>query len=387
MEVDEYNEDAMFQDAAQTLIDQSTPPVVTDPPAPGEMPVAEGDTTPPVVIDPPAPVDTIVNPTSAQPADVPPIVTPATPINFEEISKGLVKTPEDITRISAEYLNMQTELETLREQVKRDPFANEVIKTLNQMHADGKSADQVKTFMQLQDLGDISKLSPLDAMVQARVLRDGRDADLTKTMLERKYQITEGMDDVDRQIAEETMKDDAKADYEYLTSQKKELAAPKEVVQAQEAATVISQEAIRAQVAPIKEKIKANFSSLGEINLNNKVDKDGKPTADAVLFDLPIPTEFKEKIPALLESYFVDSNIQVTKENLETAMGIIQFEMFNQYGVKLIQDAVSHYGTIIEKRIRAEYQNNNPEKKDRVNQQINAMNLTDDQLDKYVSGE
>lgn len=378
----ENDEDVMFQEAAQSLIDQANdgkndnpdggmPPA--DPPIP---PVEEPPATPPAdeVIPPPA--------TPEVPAAAPVIE----PINFEGISSGLVKTPEDITRISGEYRAMQEELVTLREQVKRNPFANEWMEALNQMQVDGKSPEQVKTFIQLQELGDISKLPPIEAMVQAKVLRDGLDADLARKMIERKYEIREGMEDLDREIAEGNMKVDAKQDYEYLNTQKKELATPLAKTPPP-AVNVLSQEAIRSQVEPIKEKVKEQFSSLGEVNLNGKVDNDGKPTADAVLFDLPIPNEFREKIPALLEDYFINSNTPVTKENLETAVGILNYELFNQFGVRIIQDAVNHALSVQDKKIRAEYSNNNPQKPERVNQPVNAMDLSDAQLDQYVSGE
>lgn len=388
--IDENNDDAMFQDAAQSMIDANSAPGGEG--TNGGMPDAPAN--PEDVIDPAAaapavadPIDSAVAAPAAAPAAEPANIPAIEPINFEGISNGLVKTPEDITRISGEYATMQKELETLREEKKRNPFANEFVEILNQMQVDGKSPDQVKAFIKLQDLGDISKLTPLDAMIEARVLRDGRDADLTRKMLERKYEITEGMDELDRQIAEESMKEDAKADYEYLASQKKELAAPAPAKVPDAAIDTITREQIIAQVAPIKEKVKDQFLSLGEINLNGKVDKDGKPTADAIIFDLPIPNEFREKIPTMLENYFVESGIPVTKETLETAMGIVQYEMFNQYGVKIIQDAVNHSNTILEKKIRAEYVNNNPDKANRPHQPVNAMNLSDAQLEKYATGE
>lgn len=384
---DEFNEDAMFQDAAQSLIDKSGSAATSGAPAEGGMPGAGGDDTPAAI---PAPVvetpAVAAPPVDASLAAVPAAV-PATPnFDFEGISRGLVRTPEDVTRISDEYRAMQTELADLRTKVAVDPFANEFVKTLDQMQRDGKSPDQVKAFIKLQDLGDISKLSPIDAMIEAKVLRDGRNADIARKQIERKYEITEGMDEIDRQIAEANMADDAKADYEYLLSQKKELATPKPATPA-EAVAAISEEVIRAEVAPIKQQVKDQFHSLGNINLNGKVDKDGKPTDEAVMFDLPIPKEFKDQIPDLLENYFVNSGTKPTKEGIETAMGILQYEMFNRFGVKIIQDACNQYGTVVEKRIRDEYENKNPKKTNNLHQPVNANLLSDAQLESYVSGE
>lgn len=391
--MDVFDEDVMFQEAAQSL-DGGESGAGNDggnegnndgggmPPAGETGTDTDNANTPPATAT--APTDNAATPPATSPA-TPPAAAPA-PINYEEISGGLIKGVDDITRIATEHRTLLGEIADLREKVARDPFANEFVKTLNQMQVDGKSADQVKAFMQLQELGDISKLPPIEAMIQAKVLRDGRNADLARKQIERKYGITENMDPLDKEIAEADMADDAKADYEYLQSHKKELATPLAPAAPVQAAAALSQEVIRGQVSPIKEKVKEQYNTLGQINLNGKIDDDGKPTADAVLFDLPIPNDFRDKIPALLDDFFVNQGVPVTQENLKTAMGVINYELFNQYGVKLIQDACNAYGSEVEKRIRGEYENKGDFKKKNI-AQPNATNLEDSFLEQYVNGD
>lgn len=388
----EDHEDQMFNDAAQSIIDAGNGPALGGDRLETDGGIPDDQAAPPTpAASAAAPTDTPDAPPSpAAAAAAPPAATPPVPeqINFEGISNGLIKSPADITRISAEYAANKAELEALREQAKVDPFANEFVKTLNQMQRDGKSAEQVRAFMQLQDLGDISKLSPVDAMIQARVLRDGRDPEVAKAQLERKYGITEGMDEMDRKVAEANMADDAKADYEYLHSQKKELATP---AQAAPAPVVqqLSREAIVNQVAPIKEKVKEQFQTLGEVNLNGKLEKDGvTPAKDAILFDLPIPAEFKAKVPEIIENFFVEQGIPVTQENMKTALGVVNYELFNQYGVQIIQAACNQTASVTEKRIRAEYESKGglPNGKTPA-KPINASDLTDESLQSYARGE
>lgn len=381
-------DDMMGEAAADLTIDNQQQQNNEDAPAGGGMPEGGGGNEEEVVVDPPKPG---AEDNTEKPADViPPAAAAAAapePINFEGISGGLIKSVDDVTRISTEFIAMQTELTQLREQVKADPFANDFVKTINQMQMDGKSPEQVKAFIHLQDLGDISKLSPMDAMIEAKVLRDGRDADIARKQIEMKYQLSNDMDPEVRKVIEANMMDDAKSDYEFLQSQKKDLATP--VVRTPtDAVQTLSKETILAQVASVKEKVKDQFNTLGEINLNGKVDKDGKPTADAVMFDLPIPNEFKAQIPQLVEDFFVNSGVAVTKENMATALGIVNYELFDKYGVKIIQAACNQYGNVVENRIRDEYEHKGDLKHNTdKNVNNNAETLTDEMLDSYSRGE
>src|SRR6184192_4271310 len=173
-----FNEDEMFAEAAAAIADEALgnqpadnanpapeggiPPVVGEiaPPAEGESAATSSENQPPA----PAPSAPATPPAAPAAATPPPVDNQ---INFEGISNGLIKSPADITRISQEYAAQQAELTTLRARVAENPFANDFIKTLDQMQRDGKSPEQVKAFMDLQNLGDISKLSPIDAMIEA----------------------------------------------------------------------------------------------------------------------------------------------------------------------------------------------------------------------------
>lgn len=383
--------DSMFGDAAQQLLDAGNGPVNGDnlnedggipsgqEPAANEPPAS--DPEPPATPEtPPA--------TPAAPADAPADVPPVTPeaANYEGISGGLIKSAADITRISSEYVANKAELERLREQAAVDPFANDFVKTLNQMQKDGKSPDQVKAFIELQDLGDISKLSPLDAMIKAKGLRDGRDADIARAQIEKKYGITEGMEEMDRKVAEANMADDAKADYEYLQSMKKELAAPI-VSTPPPVVNQLSREAIISQVAPIKEKVKEQFKSLGEFDLLGKGLKDGKPAEGSILYDLPIPAEFRDKIPGIVESFFVESGLPVNQENLKQALGVVNYELFNQNGMQVIQMACNAAVAETTKRLTEQYENaNGLEKGKMLPKRVNADDLTDADIEDMIRG-
>lgn len=389
-DVIENDEDRMFQDAAQSVIDAGNGPVGDGLTADGGIPpVAPAAAEPtPAATDPTSTPD--APPSPAAPAAAAPVVAPPVtdPTNFEGISNGLIKTTADITRISQEYAANKAELDALREAAKVDPFANDFVRTLNQMQRDGKSPEQVRTFINLQELGDISKLSPIDAMIQARMLRDGRDPEVARAQIEKKYEITEDMPEMDRKVAEANMADDAKADYEYLQSQKKELATP---VQAAPAPVVqqLSREVIEQQVAPIKEKVKEQFNSLGEVNLNGKYEADGKTNAkDAIVFNLPIPAEFKADVPNIIEKFYIDSGILPTQENMVTALGVVNYELFNRYGVNIVQAACNEAINQTEKRIHAEYENRGGLPAGKApNRNQNAINLSDEQLERYVNGE
>lgn len=393
-----FDEDAMFSDAAAAIADEALgnqPANNADAPPDGGIPPAEGQSDAPAD-GAPAPVSTdnqapAPAPTTPAPAAAPVAATPPpvdNQINFEGISNGLIKSPADITRISQEYAAQQAELVTLRAKVAENPFANDFIKTLDQMQRDGKSPEQVKAFMELQNLGDISKLSPINAMIEARRIRDNRDPDIARRQIEKKYGITENMDEKEREVIDADMADDAKADYEYLQSQKKELATP--VASAPAAAvSTLTREAIVSQVAPIKEKVKEQFNTLGEINLTGKVDDKGNAAADAILYDLPIPAEFKEMIPQMIENFFVEQGLPVTQDNMKTALGVVNYELFNQFGVKIIQTACNQTAAETEKRIRAEYTNTNglPKPNTPAKPSINANDLSDDQMQSYARGE
>lgn len=369
--------------------------------AAGGTPAADAGTPPaepPAAAAPPADLQTppagqaqSLPAASAAAVVEPPAAAQPQSINYEGISGGLIKSVDDITRISGEYATQKTELDALRLQVAADPFANDFTKQLNQMFKEGKTKEQISLFYQLTELGDISQMNPLDAMVQAKVLRDGRNSDLARRQIEMKYEITPDIDPAFKEVIEANMKDDAKADYEYLQSQKKELttpaAAPPETAQ-----NVINVDQLKTQVGEISPRVQEQFKTLGQVNINGKVDKDGKATADAILFDIPIPAEFNAKLPSILNDFFVTNQLPVTKENMEVALDLVNLELFKNHGAQIIQASVNHALAEHETKIRAEYENNGFVKKqaDDTLQQKNPLAMTAKQFDdfakQYVGG-
>lgn len=389
-------EELMFQEAAESLTlpgannqggnGEGGEGGMSETPTPGASTEDAPPATPPVETPPAPETPPAVPPAGAPPAVEAPAAAPV-PVNYEGISNGLIKSVDDITRFANEHSALKTEVENLRKQVAEDPFANDFARTINQMQKDGKSPEQLKAFLKLQDLGEISKLSPIDAMIEAKVLRDGRNADIARKQIEKKYGITENMDPDERLVAEADMADDAKADYEYLTSQKKELATPLVRVPDPVLQT-LSKEAIVSQVAPLKDKIKEQFTTLGEFDLLGKEVKDGVVSPDAIPFAIPIPAEFKESIPGLIEDFFVNAGVPPTQENLKTALEVVNFELFNKFGLKIIQDACNQTANIVAKRIRDEYENKNGKVRNPgAPPRPNANDLNDDDLQNYARGE
>jgi hypothetical protein len=277
--------------------------------------------------------------------------------DFEGISGGLIKNVDDIGTFAAEHQRLLEENRSLKEKSEVNPFANEYSRTLNQMFADGKSEEQIEAFVSLNKLGEISELSPIEAMVQEKVLKDGRNPEIARKQIEKRFGITEFMSDEERELAQADLEDASKESYKYLQDFKKDLTTPTSQSPNGAVVDAVSADVIKTQIAPIKEKAYESFKSLGEINLNGKVDKDGKPLEDAVLFNMAVPDDFRKLVPDLLEAFHLSNNLAVTDESLKNAMEYVNFELFNQRGVELIQTACIHYGNTVEKRIREEYEN------------------------------
>lgn len=401
----QFDEDAIMAEVGANLPDikdfnqPATPPtdntegdgasgggMPNDPPSTNEPPAGEGAAAASQTTE-----GASAQPSAAGTAPSAPVTPPAAPtIDFEGISRGAVKSADDIIRIAQENATYKAELEAARKKLEENPFANDFVKELNQMTRDGKSPEQIKAFISLQDLGDISKLSAIDAMIEAKVLRDGRDRDLARRQIEKRYGLTEGMDELDRQVIEADMEDDAKADRAYLAEQKKELATPLAPPAPAAAQQVLSADVIRQQVAPVKERIREQFKSLGEINLTGKMDATDKTknASDAMLFDLQIPASFRDKIPDAVEDFFLQSGMPVTKENLHEALKIVNYNLFNEHGVELIQACCNETATRVEKAIRAEYENKGGVKHNQTprNQRPTTADLSDEFLKEYANG-
>lgn len=326
----------------------------------GGMPPAgkTGDDAPPAPAAPelPAPVEPAAPATPPAAPPAPAAAAAPEPVNYEGISNGLIKSVDDITRIATEYNQLKAKTADLEAKIAVNPFANDFAKELNQMYADGKSAEQIKTFIMLQDIGDISKLSPIDAMVKARVFKTGQDPDLVQKSIERKYGITPNMDKEERDLIDLDLDADSRPDKEYLATLKKDLTTPAPTAPVVNT-PAIAKEVIEAQLVPVKEKVTKQFTSLGDINLNAKVDKDGKATDEAIVFNLAIPKSFQDKMPALMDDFFLTSGLEVTKENMATFFDVANVELFKNHGVDLIQSCVNHALSIQEAKIRAEYEN------------------------------
>lgn len=113
-----------------------------------------------------------------------------------ENSEGLFQSEDDfkssLTKVK-EFDAVKAELDQVKAE-KENLFANPFIKTLNEMHKNNATPEQIKEFTNLYDLGDMSKLDPKEALVQ-ELIRNGTSRTMAERIIERKYSLDLSLDE------------------------------------------------------------------------------------------------------------------------------------------------------------------------------------------------
>lgn len=281
----------------------------------------------PVVTNEPAPE--VATPEPLKNTVIPEVVAPDYNKFLEESSGGLFKDvdtfKESLTKITG-YDDLQKQNVELQAKLEVNPFANDFVKTYNDLVKAGKTSDQIDSFVNINKLGDLSQLDPFQLKVE-KLVQDGFKREVAERKVTRDFGLnieTEGDHLSDEQIAQNKLDlEDAnealrisaiQEDLPALQKLKIELSNTADNDANNKALAEQSQlKEYNDKLAPIVGKITEQYTGLGSINVN------GKSGEEAKLMTFDIDPEFKAEAHGRLLEYFKDGKTPVNDQTVAEA--------------------------------------------------------------------
>jgi|GEM_PF-2600514 len=233
--------------------------------------------------------------------------------------------------------------------------ANDYLKKLNELHMNGATADQIKSFQRLNDIGDLSKVSPTDIKVH-KMVQDGWSEEMARKAVDQEFPLSDYDEDSDEyKILNEKLRISSERDKLDLQKQMVELSTlgeDKIKQEEQEKLNAIAAETqYKNEVKAIIPKITENLKGLGEINLN------GEEGDKALKLNFNYNEEFKKDIPKLIELYFDSNKSPITEESLKQASQYVENVYWGVNRQHILETAVKHAVSATTEQIQKKYEN------------------------------
>lgn len=248
-------------------------------------------------------------------------------------------------------LSSKTELE---EKLKVDPFANDYVKTLNEMVRSGKTADEIENFTKISRL-DLDQISATEAKVMVMV-KGGYSEAIARQIVDQEYPLDDYPEDsTERLILEEKLRVSSIEDRRILKEYKKDLTtidnSAQQLAETNRLQGIAKAEEHKNQVKQLSPKIAESIAGLGEKNLN------GKEGDDAVKLNFDFNADYKASLAEKVESFFLDSQMEVTNENVALAARYIKADYLESNFDQIAQSIFKHAEAITEERMVNKYEN------------------------------
>lgn len=220
-----------------------------------------------------------------------------------------------------------------------NPFANPLVKKVNEMFANGASSQEVQKFISIQGL-DFDKMDAKDAIIRRMQMENNgvSNNSIEKLYKEKYYKkvVTtdeDGEDKVEQVLQDHLIELDAVKAKEYLNSQKVALSNPQ---------AIKDKEVAQAKAAELGKKwgvvTKAILGSTKEIPLNLKDEEKGIDYS----FKYAVPKENLERIEKMLIQNAVSNGMELTEKNAqalrEQAIQAYKITHFDDFVNNLVMD-------------------------------------------------
>lgn len=236
--------------------------------------------------------------------------------------------------------------------------ANDYAKTLNEMLLAGKTADEIENFTKISRL-DLDQISAIDAKVMVMV-KNGYSESIARDIVESEFPIEDyEVDSKERLILEEKLRVSSLEDRNILKAYKKDLTTidNSAQVQAQEQAEQLRLQGI-AKAEEHKTTVKQQVPKIAEtiMGLGEKV-LNGKEGDEAVKLNFDYNAEYKAEIPAKVESFFLDAQMEVTPENIALVERYIKADYLERNFDQIAQSIFKHAEAITTEKMVNKYEN------------------------------
>ncbi len=277
--------------------------------------------------------------------------------DVDSFKSAIPKLKEYDTKV-AEYESLVAKYNELEEKSKVSPFANEYVKTIDEMLRAGKSEAEIENFTKISRL-NLDEISDVDAKVMVLV-KNGYSEEVAKMKVEEQFPLSEYDEDSPKYaMLKEDLRISALNDRKELKEFKKDLSTVDN--SAQEQANAKAEELKLAEIAKNKAhtdavkqaipKISETISGLGEINLN------GKENDEAVKLNFDYNVDFKSLLPQKLEAFFLDGQMEINEENIQLAQKYIKADYLEQNFDAIAQSIYKHADALATERTVNKYEN------------------------------
>lgn len=277
---------------------------------------------------------------------------------LEESSGGLFKSVEDFTSSLDKIKNYDKLQARVQELENKNPYANDYVKKLNALYAEGKTQEQIDAFSALSKLGDITSMDPFEVKVQ-RLIFDGYPRATAERQVKAQFGLNINLNEDEltpEELAENKIKlEDAqialkissKEDASYLQNQLAKIEG-NEDKQSRLLAEAAAKEAYAKKLTPFVNQLASSYekglsvsTSIGDNKIEYKLDFDDN-------FRMDIAKQAKE---FFLDNEVNDENIRSFKDfaNAQYVASKLQSE--------ILPNAIKHGYSIGYKAASDEFQN------------------------------
>lgn len=296
---------------------------------------------------------------------------------LSERSNGLIKDEETFTN-SLEKLSKFEEVSNKVTELESNQFkpASDFVSKLNDFVKNGATPEQVKQFVEISTIGDLSALDPKEILIKKEMLLNGADRDVAEYSVDNKYDFA--------------LHEEGSVEYKHLQHQMSvesrnalnELNQYKSDLTKIENTEAIAQEEARLQsVAQEKErmyfvkreapKMASSFAS----KISFEVDKDK-------VFDHGFSDDFKKNMESKIVQFFDTTKLPLNDENLGRVADYLELTYIQENKNNIFKDMYNKITSEVEERLANKYQNISgaPEDKSNPRPQTTQSQLTEKQI-------
>lgn len=269
---------------------------------------------------------------------IPAVVEPDYNKFVEVSSDGLFKSVDDFKNALPkikEYEALKTAKEQLEAKLNENPFANDFVKQYNDLIKQGRSEDQIESWVKLSKLGDLKTLDPFQIKVE-KLVQDGFKRDVAERKINREFNLTVDLEDenlsedevrnlkLDLEDRKEELRISSVSDLQALEQLKGKITTPDNSAENRMLEEAALKKQYQETLKPIVSQIAQSYTGLGTFNLN------GKEGAEAINFNIEVDAEYKAQVGAKLEDYFLDGTTPVNEKSVAEAKEYIDAVYLSQ---------------------------------------------------------
>lgn len=255
--------------------------------------------------------------------------------NYVEATGHTVQTSDEIKEALAyrdKFSQLQNQYQDLEAKSKVSPYANDLVKTLNELYANGAKETEVKAFIDLQSIDtDIQTpndyVSKGESLIKAQMKHE--KPFLSNTAINALYEKKYGDFDKDDELSVAEFQSDAHSAKAYIDAKKVSAAQPDSIVQFRQTAEQAQQleNNIKAYVSTVKS-IEAPF----EFKIGNNAEK----------FVFKASAEHESMLQQVLANSLVSKGIAPTQENLPKINAAYSEAFWQVCGAAAVESAYRH---------------------------------------------